>query len=193
MNDREEQVSLFSIGNLLFTLFVGLPLFAYIAGSILYPYFDLEGFNVIPFLSIFPTFPEFYELTMATFGTEAGKRFFVIAMFLIVIFSVQMVMTLYFAFAQGADPEKPVFIPDVKDVFCLIIALAAFYATFFMPDFTMHLTSRNAPAFYHTDLKFFVFVSMFWVFNCALFVALSLLFRMVFSIIRKVREWGWGG
>ncbi len=191
MNEREGQVSLFSFDNLYVVLYCGLPLFAYVAGSITYSYFDLEGFNVIPILSVFPTFPEFYEFTMANYGTEAGKRFFVIALFLMVVFLIQTVMTVYLAFL-GADLNRPRPAPELKNVAALLVMLAASYSLLFVPAVTMDQTSRMAQAVYHTDIKFFLFAGTFWFFIIALNLVLTLFFRMIFSLIQMVTDWRLG-
>lgn len=174
----------FNRNNLFLVLFFVLPLLAYVVGSLSYSFFDLEGININEILSVIPSFLSFFELTEQVYGAVEGKRFFVIAVSFVVVFFIQNTMMVVLASIDGADLKVPFPSWRFREIASVIIMLIAFYTFFFVPSFTMTLTSGTAQAAHYSDFKFFLIAGLFLLFHVVPYKVGFALSRII-SVIRK--------
>lgn len=152
-------------GAISFFSYAILPLLAYFAGISTWKYYDAQSTEIVSILSIIPVFIAFYQFTEQAFGTDAGQRFFVIALYMMFVFPIQNILIVYFAIQDGTSLNPPHFQMDKKSFALSAIVFFAFVYFFFFPDDLINQNTRTSRLVDQTDLKFFLIAGLFWFFS----------------------------
>ena len=170
--------------SLLIVVYAIFPFLAYVAASLTYPMFDLEGINLIKVLSIVPAFNSFFDTTVKVFGEREGHRLFITLVFFMAIFLVQNVVNAYLAVIDGINSNLSFHSWRLREIVSVLVMLAAFYAFFFVPSITEHSTSRAGIAVQYSDLKYPLIAGCFFLFSIVPYQVIFALSRVLY-LLRK--------